>query len=26
MIEPEEIARWAELYDLGFNNLEAVPQ
>ena len=22
MIEPEEIARWAELYDLGFNNLD----
>ncbi|HTD55347.1 MAG TPA: hypothetical protein VK670_08185 [Silvibacterium sp.] len=22
MIEPEEIARWAEVYDLGFNNLD----
>jgi hypothetical protein len=22
MIEPEEIAKWAQLYDLGFNNLD----
>jgi hypothetical protein len=22
MIGPEEIAKWAELYDLGFNNLD----
>jgi hypothetical protein len=22
MIEPEEIAKWAQLYDLGYNNLD----